>query len=93
MRIVELNEGSMKNLLEEMLKRDPNNYESYTEAVQNIVEQVKERGDEAVFAFTKEFDKADVTAENVRVSQAEIEEAYKQVASIRDDYDNGFIKF
>ena len=79
MRIVELNEGSMKNLLEEMLKRDPNNYESYTEAVQNIVDQVKERGDEAVFAFTKEFDKADVTAENVRVSQAEIEEAYKQV--------------
>ena len=79
MRIVELNEGSMKNLLEEMLKRDPNNYESYTETVQNIVDQVKERGDEAVFAFTKEFDKADVTAENVRVSQAEIEEAYKQV--------------
>ena len=52
MRIVELNEGSMKNLLEEMLKRDPNNYESYTETVQNIVDQVKERGDEAVFAFT-----------------------------------------
>ena len=42
---------NMKNLLEEMLKRDPNNYESYTEAVQNIVDQVKERGDEAVFAF------------------------------------------
>ena len=79
MRIVELNEGSMKNLLEEMLKRDPNNYESYTETVQNIVDQVKERGDEAVFAFTKEFDKADVTAENVRVSEAEIEEAYSQV--------------
>ena len=66
MRIVTLNEGAMKNLLEEMLKRDPNNYESYTETVQSIVDQVKARGDEALFAFTKEFDKAEVSAETVR---------------------------
>lgn len=79
MRIVTLNEGAMKNLLEEMLKRDPNNYESYTETVQSIVDQVKARGDEALFAFTKEFDKAEVSAETVRVGEKEIEEAYRQV--------------
>ena len=79
MRIVELNEGSMKNLLEEMLKRDPNNYESYTETVQSIVDQVKAKGDEALFAFTKEFDKAEVSAETIRVGEEEIEEAYRQV--------------
>lgn len=79
MRIVTLNEGAMKNLLEEMLKRDPNNYESYTETVQSIVDQVKARGDEALFAFTKEFDKAEVSAETVRVGEEEIEEAYRQV--------------
>lgn len=79
MRIITLNEGAMKNLLEEMLKRDPNNYESYTETVQSIVDQVKARGDEALFAFTKEFDKAEVSAETVRVGEEEIEEAYRQV--------------
>ena len=79
MRIVTLNEGAMKNLLEEMLKRDPNNYESYTETVQSIVDQVKAKGDEALFAFTKEFDKAEVSAETVRVGEEEIEEAYRQV--------------
>ena len=79
MRIVTLNEGAMKNLLEDMLKRDPNNYESYTETVQSIVDQVKAKGDEALFAFTKEFDKAEVSAETVRVGEEEIEEAYCQV--------------
>ena len=79
MRIVTLNEGAMKNLLEEMLKRDPNNYESYTETVQSIVDQVKAKGDEALFAFTKKFDKAEVSAETVRVGEEEIEEAYRQV--------------
>ena len=79
MRIVTLNEGAMKHLLEEMLKRDPNNYESYTETVQSIVDQVKAKGDEALFAFTKEFDKAEVSAETVRVGEEEIEEAYRQV--------------
>ena len=79
MRIITLNEGAMKNLLEKMLKRDPNNYESYTETVQSIVDQVKARGDEALFAFTKEFDKAEVSAETIRVGEEEIEEAYRQV--------------
>lgn len=79
MKIVTLNEGAMKNLLEEMLKRDPNNYESYTETVQSIVDQVKAKGDEALFAFTKEFDKAEVSAETIRVGEEEIEEAYRQV--------------
>lgn len=79
MRIVTLNEGAMKHLLEDMLKRDPNNYESYTETVQSIVDQVKAKGDEALFAFTKEFDKAEVSAETVRVGEEEIEEAYCQV--------------
>ena len=53
MRIVKLNEKSMENILADMLKRDPNNYDSYTETVQAIVEDVKERGDEALFEYTR----------------------------------------
>ena len=79
MRIVTLDNASMKNILADMLKRDPNNYGSYTETVQGIVDEVKEKGDEALFAFTKKFDGADVDASNIRVTEEEIKEAMSQV--------------
>ena len=79
MRIVKLDEKSMENILADMLKRDPNNYDSYTETVQAIVEDVKERGDEALFEYTRRFDGAELSADNVRVTEAEIQEALEQV--------------
>ena len=53
MRIVKLDEASMKNILADMLKRDPNNYDAYTETVQEIVDRVKAEGDAAVFDYQK----------------------------------------
>ena len=47
--------------------------------VQEIIDQVKEKGDEAVFAYTEKFDKARITGDNVRVTKAEIEEARAMV--------------
>lgn len=79
MRIVKLDEKSMENILADMLKRDPNNYDSYTETAQAIVEDVKERGDEALFEYTRRFDGAELSADNVRVTEAEIREAMEQV--------------
>ena len=79
MRIVKLDEKSMENILADMLKRDPNNYDSYTETVQAIVEDVKERGEEALFEYTRRFDGAELDADNVRVTEAEIREAMEQV--------------
>ena len=78
MRIVKLDEKSMENILADMLKRDPNNYDSYTETVQAIVEDVKERGHEALFEYTRRFDGAELDADNVRVTEAEIREAMEQ---------------
>ena len=57
MRIIRLDEQSRKNLLEDLLKRDPNNYTSYETTVQAIVEDVRSRRDQAVFAYTENFDK------------------------------------
>ena len=37
------------------------------------------KGTQPLFAYTKEFDKADVTKETIRVTDAEIEEAYAQI--------------
>ena len=53
MRIVKLDEASMKNILADMLKRDPNNYDAYTETVQEIVDRVKAEGDAAVLIIQR----------------------------------------
>lgn len=79
MRIIKLDEQSKKNILEDLLKRDPNNYTQYESAVQEIVADVRTRKDEAVFAYTKKFDGADICAENIRVTEEEIKEAMEQV--------------
>lgn len=79
MRIVPLEENAKQNILSNLLKRDPNNYDSYADTVQRIVDDVKERQDAAVFEYTKEFDKAVIDASNIRVTPEEIEEAMKLV--------------
>lgn len=79
MRILELNENTKKDLLGELLKRSPNNYGQYEAAVADIVNAVKERGDEAVFGYTKQFDRCTVTADTVRVKEEEIREALEAV--------------
>lgn len=79
MRIIPLDEGSRKNILEDLLKRDPNQYSQYAETVSAIVERVKKDKDEALFSYTLQFDKAEINAENVQVSQEEIEEARAQI--------------
>lgn len=79
MRIIKLNEQSRANILADLLKRDPNNYSAYEDTVQAIVDDVRARGDEALFEYTKKFDGADLSADNIRVTQAEIQEALSQV--------------
>ena len=79
MRIVKLNEQSRANILADLLKRDPNNYSAYEDTVQTIVDDVRARGDEALFEYTKKFDGAELSADNIRVTQAEIQEALSQV--------------
>ena len=75
MRIITLDETTRKNILSNLLKRDPNNYGEYAATVQEIVDTVKEKRDEAVFAYTKKFDGAELTAETIRVTDEEIAEA------------------
>ena len=79
MRIIKLNEQSRANILADLLKRDPNNYSAYEDTVQAIVDDVRARGDEALFEYTKKFDEAELSADNIRVTQAEIQEALSQV--------------
>ncbi|MBE5926928.1 MAG: histidinol dehydrogenase, partial [Lachnospiraceae bacterium] len=79
MRIIKLDENSKKNILNDLLKRSPNNYDSYSDKVAVIVNDVKEKGDEAVFSYTKQFDGADLNADNILVTDEEIKEAYAEL--------------
>lgn len=79
MRILKLNEESKKNILNDLLKRSPNNYDSYAATVQEIVNNVRENGDRAVAEYTLKFDKTEVNASNILVTRAEIEEAYDYI--------------
>lgn len=78
-RTIKIDEVSKKRLLEDLLKRSPNNYDSYTESVNEIIADVKKQGDKAVFAYTKQFDQVELEATNIRVTKEEIEEAYDLV--------------
>ncbi len=79
MRIIKLTSETKQNLLDDLLKRSPNNYTEYADTVQEIVDNVKENGNKALFEYTKKFDKADINEGNIQVTKEEIEEAYKQV--------------
>ncbi|MBQ5736047.1 MAG: histidinol dehydrogenase [Lachnospiraceae bacterium] len=79
MKILKLDNNSKKNLLEDLLKRSPNNYGQYAGVVDEVLNNVKNNGDKALFEYTKKFDKATITSENIRVTQEEIEEAYTLV--------------
>lgn len=79
MRIVTLNKESKQNLLQDLLKRNPNQYGNYEAAVNEILASVRKDGDSAVFSYTERFDKVRLTKSTVRVTKEEIEEAYEQV--------------
>lgn len=79
MRIRKLNKETKENLLEDLLKRSPSSYGKYEAGVQEILKNVREKKDEAVFAYTRQFDKAEISADTILVTEAEIEEAYREV--------------
>lgn len=96
MKRLQVNDASLENMLETLLKRSPNQYDEYQQKVTEILEQVRQKGDEALFAYTKQFDGADISKESIRVTEDEIDEAYslvddglidvmkKSLANIRD---------
>ena len=79
MRIVKLTDETKNNILEDLLKRSPNSYGKFEAAVNDILLNVRTNKDEALFKYTKDFDKADINASNIVVTKEEIEEAYTKV--------------
>lgn len=79
MKIIKLTEETKNNILEDLLQRSPNNYDKFANTVNDILNDIKKNKDTALFEYTKRFDKADINADNIRVTKEEIEEAYTMV--------------
>ena len=79
MKIVELSEENRKEVQENILKRSPSTFGDQEAIVRAIIEDIKARGDKAVFEYTKKFDRADISEDNFQVSKEEIRAAYKEV--------------
>ena len=79
MRILKLTEDTRKDILQNLLKRSPNNYGEFEGRVNAIIEEVRNNRDQAVFNYTKQFDGADINGGNILVTEEEIAEAYEQV--------------
>lgn len=79
MKVVNITEDSIKDLLKSLLKRSPINYREQEDAVNNILTNVKDNGDLALFEYTEKFDKVKLTAGTIKVTDEEIAEAYEQV--------------
>lgn len=79
MRIETLDETTKNNLLKDLLRRSPDSYGEYEAGVQNILQDVREKRDSAVFAYTEKFDGVKIDADNIKVTEEEIAEAYEQV--------------
>ena len=81
MRIVELTKETKDNLLNDLLKRSPNNYGTYEATVAEIVNKVKTEGNKALFEYTSKFDHCEITKDTIRVTREEIDEAYAEDAT------------
>ena len=79
MRIIELTKETKTDLLNNLLKRSPNNYGQFEATVNEIIEKVKANGDKALFEYTAKFDKFALTADNIKVTRSEIDEAYNKL--------------
>ena len=75
MKIINLTKETKQDILSSLLKRSPNNYSQYEKTVSEIIENVKENKDAAVCGYTKQFDGFDLSSQNIRVTEEEIEEA------------------
>ena len=79
MKFYDLRQVSELNIDDFLTQREQTSYESYEDKVNDILDMVKEKGDDALLELTKRFDQVELTNETLKVSQEEIDEAYTLV--------------
>ena len=79
MKKVRLDESSRRELLVRLLKRSPSQYIDYEQKVVQIIENIRAGRDRALFDYTKQFDKCELDASNIEVTEEEFKEAYETI--------------
>lgn len=79
MKIINLNEKTKKELLDNLLQRSPSNYTEYENTVAEIIQNVRINKDRALFEYTEKFDHTGMDADHIRVQQEEIDAAYNSL--------------
>lgn len=74
MKIINLNENTRKELLLQLQKRSPSSYGGYEQTVNEIIENVRQHGDKALFDYTEKFDHCSLSADTVQITREEVEE-------------------
>ncbi|MBR4277915.1 MAG: histidinol dehydrogenase, partial [Lachnospiraceae bacterium] len=77
MKKIKLTNESKNQILENLLKRSPSQYTEYEATVNDIINNVRNNKNKALFEYTEKFDGFKLTEENILVTRQEIEEAYK----------------
>ncbi len=75
--IVKYGSETGDKLTEKLLSRSKLDYKEVQKTVDEIIENVKNNGDKAVFEYSKKFDKAEINSKNIKLNESEIKEAYR----------------
>ena len=76
MRTLKLTENTKKELLGNLLNRNPGSYTEYENTVNEIINDIRNNGDKALFEYTAKFDKCTLDASCIKITDDEIKEAY-----------------
>lgn len=79
MRTLKLTEETKKELLGNLLNRNPGSFSEYENIVNDIIENVRNNSDKALFEYTSKFDKCQLDKDSVKVTAQEIKDAYKKL--------------
>ncbi|SHF09410.1 histidinol dehydrogenase [Desulforamulus putei] len=81
MGVIRILKSSQETAINSLLESRTANQAELAGRVAAIVEEVRQRGDEALCDFTKRFDRADLTPAQLKVTREEIDQAYREVDS------------
>jgi histidinol dehydrogenase len=77
MRIIKLTEETKKELLGNLLGRNPGSYSEYEKTVNDIINDIRQNGDKALFEYTARFDGCSIDSSSIRITENEVKKAYE----------------
>ena len=78
-RLIEGTKENLKEVCEQLGLRSKMQKSDVVSIVQEVLDDIRENGDEAVLKYTIKFDGADLTPDTMRVTQAEIDSAINEI--------------